>query len=141
MHAAISIGFEQQQYAFTEPPHLKLFDVLVIKEDGRRSEQTFEVIFNVSNDMTSPYLPASPDKDYEHPPVRRVVFPPDQESIAWSFGLVPNEELEEIEAFRVAIAPNSTGYPTFNTSGGSLTVFNEALIVIKDAQSKNKTSC
>ena len=86
--------------------------------------------------MTNPFLPASPSDDYDHPPFLQLSFLPDQESIAWTFDLVPNEDLEELEAFRATISPNTTGSPTFQTSGGTL--YNETLIVIQDAQSKKK---
>ena len=133
MYIAISIGFEQEQYTYIEPPSLRLFDISIIKENGRRSEQTFEVTVDVSSNMTNPYLPASPDEDYAHY-LTRVIFPPDQESIAWSFGLVPNEDPEDIEAFIATISPNFTHFPPFATGGGR--VFDEAVIIIQDNQSK-----
>ena len=132
IYTAISIGFEQEQYTFFEPPSRRQFDISIVKENGRRSEQTFEVIVDASSNMTNPYHPASPDEDYDHD-LTRVLFPPNQESIAWSFGLVSNEDRKENSAFRVTISPNFTESPSF-TSGGSL--FNETLIVIQDAQSK-----
>ena len=92
------------------------------------------MIVYVSSNMTNPFLPASPSEVYDHPPFLQLLFPPDQESIVWTFELVPNKDLEEVEAFRATISPNTTGYPTFLTSGGSL--YDETLIVIQDAQSR-----
>ena len=105
-----------------------------MKEDSQESEQTFEVLIQISN-QTNPFLSATLGEDYR-PKTVRVLFPPDRDSIQWEFELFPNEELEVNEAFRATIVSSaeSIGFPTFFTSSSS--VLTSTLVVIQDAQSK-----
>ena len=129
--SAIKIGFENPNYTFIEPPFLKSFHISLIKEGNQMSEQTFQVLVQVSN-MTNPFQPALLGEDYQNPTILPILFPSNQEHISWEFVLLSNEDPEENEAFRAAVS--SVGSPSFITYGSN--VFNETLIVIKDAQSK-----
>ena len=135
---AISIGFEQQQYTFIEPPLLKLFDIVIVKEDRRQSEQTFKLIISVSskdNTTANPFKRATLSKDCEHQSVS-ILFPPNQDTIIWSFDLPHDENSADVEVFQATISPDSTGFPMFITREGSS--FKEILIFVQDAQSKQK---
>lgn len=130
LHVAVRIGFEQPSYTFVEPPFLKSFSVSLVKGGNQPSEQTFEVLIEVSN-MTSPFQSAALGEDYNHPTSLRILFPPEQEAILWEFDLLPNEDPEEIEAFHATVS-SSVGFPNFLNASG---LFTETLIVITDAQS------
>ena len=95
------------------------------------SEQTFQVLIQVSN-LTNPFQPASLGEDYQITTTVPIVFPSDQQYVPWEFKLLSNEDPEENEAFRVLLS--SVGDSNLFTNGSSL--YNETLIVIKDAQSK-----
>lgn len=110
---------------------MESFHVLLVKEGSQLSEQIFQVLVQVSN-LTNPFQPASLGEDYQTIATVPIVFPSDQQYIPWEFELLSNEEPEENEAFRVKIS--SVGDSNFFTNGSSL--YNETLIVIKDAQSK-----
>lgn len=127
----IRIGFEKQNYTFTEPPVplLRSFLIPLAKEGGSVSEQTFTVLIEVSN-MTNPYQPATLGDDYNHNSFN-ITFPPDQQTVLWEFQLIPNEAPEENEAFRLIIS--SIGHPVFLTD--SRDVMNETLVIINDPQS------
>ena len=113
---------------------MRVFELSLVTEGGRESEQTFEVTIQISN-QTNPFLSATQGEDYR-PLNLQVLFPPDRESIEWEFELFPNEKLEENEAFRATVVSSaeSSGFPTFLTS--SISTLTSTLIVIKDAQSK-----
>ena len=128
---AIVIGFEEPWYTFIEPPFLESFHVLLVKEGNQMTEQTFQVLIQVSN-QTNPFQPASVGEDYQTRATIPTTFPPDQLYVPWEFELLSNEDPEENEAFRVTLS--SVGESKFFTNGSSL--FNETLVVIQDAQSK-----
>ena len=131
-HLAIAIGFEETQYTFIEPPFTKSFHVSLVKEDNRISEQTFQVLVQVSN-STNPFQAASEGEDYQTMATLHLIFPPNQQFISKEFRLLPNEDIEENEAFRLILS--SVGHPSFLTNSTSL--YNETLVVINDAQSKS----
>lgn len=128
---AITIGFEEPNYTFIEPPFLRSFHILLVKEGNQISEQTFQVLIQVSN-LTNPYQPASLGEDFQITATVPIIFPSDQLYIPWEFELLSNEDPEENEAFRVTLS--SVGDSSFLTNGSSL--YNETLIIIQDAQSK-----
>ena len=128
---AITIGFEEPNYTFIEPPFLRSFHILLVKEGNQISEQTFQVLIQVSN-LTNPYKPASLGEDYQTTATVPIIFPSDQLYIPWEFELLSNKNPEENEAFRVTLS--SVGDSSFLTNGSSL--YNETLIIIQDAQSK-----
>lgn len=130
------IGFEEPRYTFVEPPFLESFHVLLVKEGNRMSEQTFQMLIQVTN-QTNPFQPASVGEDYQTRATVLVTFPSDQLHVPWEFELLSNEDPEENEAFRVTLS--SVGESTFFANGSSL--YNETLIIIKDAQSKQIQQC
>ena len=109
--------------------------MLLVKEGNQMTEQTFQVLIQVSN-QTNPFQPASVDEDYQTRATVPTIFPPDQLHVPWEFELLSNEDPEENEAFRVTLS--SVGESKFFTNGSSL--FNETLIVIQDAQSKKSNA-
>ena len=127
---AIRIGFVKPNYTFTEPPvDMKIFFIPLIKEDGRVSQQTFNLQIDVSN-MTNRFQPATSGDDYEHE-ISNIIILPDQQTVMWEFKLISNEIAEENEAFRVSIS--SFGHPKFLNDNNN--VFNTTTIVINDPKS------
>lgn len=105
------------------------------KEGSQISEQTFQVLIQVSN-HTNPFQPASLGQDYQTIATLPISFPPNQLHISWEFELLSNEDPEENEAFRVTLS--SVGDSYFFTNGSN--IYDETLIIIKDAQSKQTKS-
>ena len=127
---AIRIGFVKPNYTFTEPPDsIKIFSIPLVKEDGRVSEQKFNLQIDVSN-MTNRFQPATSGDDYERGRSNITILP-DQQTVMWEFKLISNEIAEENEAFRVSIS--SVGHPKFLNDNND--VFNTTTIVINDPKS------
>jgi hypothetical protein len=110
---------------------LETFHILLIKEGNQMTEQAFQVLIQVSN-LTNPFQPASEGEDYQTTVTIPITFPSDQLHVPWEFELLSNEDPEENEAFRVTLS--SVGDSHFFINGSSL--YDETLIVIQDAQSK-----
>jgi hypothetical protein len=119
----------KDNYTFIEPPTVKSFSIPLIKEGGRRSEQTFDLQIDVTN-MTSRFQSATFDDDFKHE-IINIQMHPEQQTVMWEFELIPDDLPEENEAFRVTVS--SVGYPKFRSDNQH--VFNTTTIIINDPQS------
>lgn len=145
---AIAIGFEQPSYTFIEPLFIEDFldgPVVVIKDNNRTSEQTFQLVFQVSSSTPdssirpaslSERLPngSSLDNDYilSTPGRTSVVASilPSQQRIPFKFTLFPDDLPEATEAFQVSLSPRE------NTPAFSITLA-ETFVIIKDDDGKS----
>jgi hypothetical protein len=116
-------------YTFTEPDvETPNSDVLLIREGGRRSEQTFLVAIDVGEpdsgirsatletfDVAGDYNTAAGGGSFI-----QVFFGPDQENVSLPLTLFPDTLPEGLEAFRATSIP-SEGFPNFGPpiSGGA----------------------
>lgn len=110
-------------YEFVEPEFETMFNVTLIRDDNRLSEQTFRVGIEVS-DPTGLVRPATPqmtasDTSYDYrvsttigQTFFMVDFPPDLQSIPFTFFLNSDEVPEELEAFQ-ASSTAVVGFPSF----------------------------
>ena len=155
LQLAISIGFEQSSYTFTEPDTPTSFpngpDGVFIVKANKRSEQTFPLVFQVSRsspDSTTGLATLSEEingtvqnNDYvlTAPGNTSVVvnFLPGQQRLPFSFTLFPDELPESTEAFQASFAPGDNA-PPFEVS------LAEAFILILDNDGKKyirNTTC
>lgn len=123
MYVAIRIGFAQLIYTFLEPDfQLLVTEVTLIKEDDTISEQTFGVIVSVSNPTSTPsaslestdnatsfdYSLGSGDTELR--------FPPNHQSIMFTFFLTPDDLPEGTEGFQASsTSASSSTFPTFQS--------------------------
>ena len=146
VHVAISIGFEQSSYTFTEPDTPTNFSngPVFIAKANKRSEQTFPLVLQVSSsapDSSTGLATLSEDingtvqdNDYvlTTPGKMSVLvnFLPSQQKIPFSFTLFPDELPESTEAFQASFA-SGVHAPTFEMS------LAETFILILDNDGKN----
>ena len=150
--AVTRIGFERQSYEVTEPnpddDNVISNLVYLVREDNRKSEQTYSVDLTVSDPggITKPATIASPNTnqsfDYSLIGVIgqtevNVLFPPTVDRIAFVFSLNPDLAVEGTETFRATSAQvtPSGDFPVFQTPGG-VTAFANTLIHILDNNGK-----
>ena len=116
----IQIGFALPQYSFDEPDFETIVnDIVLVREGGRLSEQTFQVLISVGDPVNIP--PAILEFDDEERADYRLVtpsnfvrlnFPPDRQNITLSVILFNDDLPEGTEAFRVTSTP-SPNFPNF----------------------------
>ena len=105
----IQIGFARSVYFFSEPPlETMINDIVLVREGGRLSEQTFQVTVSVGG--TIDISPATLEfEDEERADYRLAAapadfislnFPPDQQNITLAVILFNDSLLEGTEAFR-----------------------------------------
>ena len=115
IHTDIAIGFQQLSYTFSEPtePSEDILGVVILeKENGVISEQTFRIVVTVT--PTTPSQSIRPaelsmdgaDNDYT---IGRENFvnlelEPDQQTISFDFRLFADDIAEETEAFQATPA-------------------------------------
>lgn len=150
VYTAIGIGFEQSSYNFMESLSTDSVQVFLAKIDGRTSEQTFQVIVQVSD---SGFIPPDPntqlatlsddfnvvDAVFQDVSTVSLEFPSSYQRINFTFHLVQDNIPEGTEVFRASLAPvNSAIGPN-----GELVyiprltnLFSETLIYIEDDDSK-----
>ena len=139
----IAIGFERPSYTFSEPEFSETFlngPVFLAKQNNRKSEQTFNVVFQVSSSTPdtsirpatlSERLPNGTEltNDYvlSTAGVTTVTatFPSTQQRIPFVFTLHPDNLPESTEAFQASIAPIENS-PAFSIP------IAETFIVIED---------
>ena len=112
LFADIRIGFSRAMYTVVEPPSDSgLGEVLLTKEDGRISEQTFDVLVNVSEAFPNP---ATQGEDYGlggtiNPFV--VSFPPESQNLSLPITLLANTLPELNERFMITSSPSTSTPP------------------------------
>ena len=117
---AIQIGFAQFNYSFEEPEfEILVLDVVLIREGGRLSEQTFQIVVSVGGTIDTP--PATlefvdPDRgDYSlglQANFVTLLFRPSQQNTTLQLFLFSDDVPEGTEAFRATSTP-SPGFPNF----------------------------
>ena len=143
----IQIGFALPEYTFDEPGFETLFsDIVLVREGGRRSEQTFQVAISLGGTISRP--PATlegddPDRaDYRLPnnaDFVSLVFPPKQQNITLFIFLFGDDLPEGTEAFRATSTP-SQNFPNFGppSMGGA---FASTDVLINDDDRKLVCKC
>ena len=148
--AVIRIGFERQSYEVTEPNLDSTISNLVylIREDNRKSEQTYSVDLTVGDpggDLKSATIETSDineNFDYSFGVLdqtkQTISFEPDKDRIAFVFKLNPDLTVEGSEYFRAASAHRTPigPYPIFQAPVGA-TAFTNTLIHILDNDGKS----
>ena len=138
-YTAINIGFEQERYTVFEAiegaPD-KLIPIPIIKENGQKSELTFQVIATLT--LGSGPTAAQPGEDLEaNPPVQRQPFRPDEQEIDYRFELFDdtpeNPDVPELtETFQIQLSLADEGLTNINLAAGGGSLFATATIVIID---------
>ena len=136
---AIRIGFELPSYTFIEPPIEEPVQIYLATEDGRVSEQTFSVHFELGAFNSSEiYQSAVLDEDYVAQGVTEIILHPFTPRISYRFTLLPDDDTTpgETESFSI-ISSNSinTRFPTFLLPE-VLSPMVEVVIIEHDAESK-----
>ena len=143
----VQIGFALSEYFFDEPDFETIVDIVLVREGGRCSEQTFQVTISVDggtinrppatlqfeDDDTADYSLASP-VDFIS-----LNFPPDQQNITLQILLFCDDLPEVTEAFRATSMP-SQNFPNFGlpTMRGA---FASADVLIFDDDCKLACKC
>ena len=144
----IQIGFALSNYSFDEPDfETVISDIVLVREGGRRSEQTFLVTVSVGGTINRPTatLQSPEDEniaDYSlTTPTNFVMlnFPPDRQNITLIFFLFRDDLPEGTEAFRATSTP-SPNFPNFGppSMGGA---FASTDVLIFDDDRKLACKC
>ena len=135
---AIRIGFELPSYTFIEPPIEEPVQIYVATEDGRVSEQTFSILFELSAfNSSGTYQSAILGEDYVAPRVTEIVLHPFTQRISYRFILLPDDDTTpgETELFSVTSSNSlDTRFPTFILPE-VLSPMAEVVIIEHDAES------
>ena len=109
---AVRIGFERPLYTFFESEESPL--VLITKESGQTSTETF-IIRVTAVPSTSGAAATTLNGDAEFNLQRTLsnvlVFPPDNQSVQYSFSIVGDNEIEQDEEFMLVLS--NGGGPEF----------------------------
>ena len=147
---ATRIGFDRQSYEVTEP----YFDdeifirnlVYLIREDNRKSEQTYSVDLTVGdpggNNKPATIQTSNINQSFDYslgvPDLTKVtiIFPPTEDRVPFVFSLNSDLVVEGTETFHATSAPviPRDSYPVFQTSG--VNIFATTLIHILDNEGK-----
>ena len=143
MYVDIQIGFSQPLYTFSEPSTTveNISDVMLIREGGRQSEQTFFVSVDVAEPgsgvrpATPRTIDASGDYSVETTSGFSIVeFPPHLSSVSLPLTLLSDTIPEGLEAFKVTANP-SEGFANFgNPQSGNAFAATEVQIVDNDCE-------
>ena len=117
---AIQIGFALPQYSFNEPDFETIVnDIVLVREGGRLSEQTFQVTISVGSTINIPLATLEFEneeiRDYSlTSPMNFIMlnFPPDRQNITLAVILFGDDLPEPTEAFRATSTP-SPNFPNF----------------------------
>ena len=123
---AIRIGFEFPVYTFEEEDGSLLNDTFLIKEDGRVSEQTFDVSVTTGPVIWSTLPNADHEVDYtigQQP--RMIRFTPDQQQTPVSFAFFDDDYPEGSEVFELQSSNNATVQFTSGTYPNTVVVMEE----------------
>ena len=144
-YTALRIGFQLPIYNFTEPNIPTPFNVTLVKEGNRQTEQTFGIIIRFG-DPSRGISPASlqleenlaASSDYlVNVPGNNVIncsFGPDENSVTIAFTLLPDDFIEGIEGFRGCIESQGFPFPKFQLPISTSTdpAYADTLIRIQD---------
>ena len=150
MLLAIQIGFARAEYSFDEPDFVETVvgDIVLVREGGRLSEQTFQVSISVGGtiDISLATLLTvevdEEDADYSLTARRaftELSFPPTVQNITFTVILFPDDVPEPTEAFRATSTP-SPNFPNFGppSMGGA---FASTDVLIFDDDCKLACKC
>ena len=147
MLIGIQIGFAQPVYSVDEPAFENIInDIVLVREGGRFSEQTFQVSISVGSTINRhPATLAFEDEDtadYRLTAPQDFIaldFPPDRQNITLSVILFRDDLPEGTEAFR-ATSTSSQNFPNFGppSMGGA---FASTDVLIFDDDSKLACKC
>ena len=147
----IQIGFALAEYSFDEPEFETFVnDIVLVREGGRRSEQTFGVSISVGGTINRP--PATLEfVDEDRADYRLtspadfifLTFPPDRQNITFSFILFRDDLPEGTEAFRVTStsSPNFPNYGSPSMGGTGAFASTDVLIIDDDCKLACKLMC
>jgi hypothetical protein len=145
-YAAIRIGFELSRYEFLEPEFEEFIDefyipesgllingpVYLAKENNVTTEQTFQIIIQISN-VAPPgegIQPATPEEDYQANQLSTINFPPTIQRQNFQFTLLTDDTPEDTEAFQIGSTPSSQfGAPIYQAPSA---FFPQTFIIIQD---------
>ncbi len=144
----IQIGFQRAMYTFPEPQfETEIFgEVFIEKQDGRITEQTYPVVFEVRMATPNPtirfaslstvvdgvvinndFVVDTPDRVFI---VRE--FPPGEQTLEFSFTLFPDDFPEGTEAFQASAQPSEDpNDPAFLAPSAGV-LFASTFIIIED---------
>ena len=146
---AIQIGFAQSEYSFSEPVFNTVFsNIVLVREGGRLSEQTFQVSIFVSALTTINIAPATLEFEDEDRADYRLTsstdfialnFQPTQQNITLRVVLLEDDLPEGTEGFRATSTP-SPNFPNFGppSMGGA---FASTDVLIFDDDCKLSCKC
>ena len=144
-YAAIRIGFELARYEFLEPQFEEFIDELFVpdsglpingpvylaKENNVITEQTFQIIFQISN-VAPPgegIQPATPDVDYQASQTSIINFPPTDQRLDFPFTLFTDNNPEDTEAFQIGSTPSTQIGPIYQAPS---VFFPQTFVIIQD---------
>ena len=147
----IQIGFARPVYSFNEPSFETLItDIVLVREGGRRSEQTFQVTISVGGTINiNPATLAFEDADradYRLTSSFHFImlrFPPTLQNISFFYFLFHDELPEGTEAFRATSTP-SQNFPNFGPPSMGGAFANTDVLIIDDDRKlagKGAASC
>ena len=135
--ADIRIGFEREAYTFLEGFGQFGDTVVLIKENNRSTERTFEVVIEVGNARPSG-ISANAEFGVDYnvgPRVQTLRFLPTDQRLPFTIQLFGDEIPEGTEAFQLQ-SRNSNPAPSFNTP--PRIAFANTFVIIEDDDSKWK---
>ena len=130
----IVIGFNQSSIKFDEPEGLKQEHVYLVKENNKRTEQTFEVEIKLSASNSKAIDETDltiKDKNL----TTIVIFSPNEDKIEIDLLIYPDNKVEGNEKFSLQASPINE--PKYKAAGRS--VFRTKTIIIKDNDRKFTT--
>ena len=138
----IQIGFGLPQYSLNEPDFATIFnDIVLVREGGRLSEQTFQASISVSGTINIPaatlLFEDDENADYALETPRDFVqlrFLPSQQNVTFIVLLFSDDMPEGTEAFRATSTP-SQNFPNFGPpSIGGAFASTDVLIIDDDCK-------
>ena len=135
--ADIRIGFEREAYTFQEGFGKFEDTIVLIKENNRSTERTFEVVIEVGNARPSG-ISANAEFGVDYnvgPRVQTLRFFPTDQRLPFIIQLFGDEIPEGTEAFQLQ-SRNSNPAPSFNTP--PRIAFANTFVIIEDDDSKWK---
>ena len=122
-----------ERHNTTEPQSDERFEIFIAKEDDVRSEQTFQIRFQVFDSVppNSGFAPAEFGVDYNLP-LTELTFNPDLQRLPLTINLIADRIPEETEAFQIISRPQ--GDPAYTAPSSPL--FQQTFVVIEDDDSK-----
>ena len=149
----IQIGFQRATYNFPEPQfETEIFgEVFIEKQDGRITEQTFPVVFEVRMATPNPTIQTASlstvvdgvviDNDYVVDTPDRVFivreFPPGEQTLEFSFTLFPDDFPEGTEAFQASAQPSEDPISPAFLAPSAGVLFASTFIIIEDDDGTN----